>query len=331
MRLATIKSMRTLSLFVLSLVFALSGCTTIQRGAHMYSSDAPNPLTFHYKDGGSGVYYSFIVGDALQPDTAIFFYGGTGCPSWKSVMPDYVSGLTVSARVFVLNKRFVNDRSTGMFGCGDSFHLANNPDQWVADYSEFIAVQIGSIVPKPRNVVLVGVSEGALPATIVAGLSPAITHLAIIGSGGYSMRKSLITLARRDAILFDVEAGWEKIVSDPRSIEKTWYGNRYRWWSDVMDIDKLPDFLKLDIPVLIGIGEKDESVPVESARFLESKFKEAGKSNLILKVYPEADHRLSGNGVSYRSAFFAELGRLLQDTHNIAVKPDAQKAANPLP
>lgn len=236
-------------------------------------------------------------------------------------MPDYVSGLTVAARVFVLNKRFVPDRSTGLFDCGRDFHLANNPDQWVADYSEFIAAQISSVTPKPRNVVLVGVSEGALPAAKIAGLLPVVTHLAIIGSGGYSMRKSLATLKQRGAILFDVDSGWEKIAADPRSIEKDWYGNPYRWWSDVMDIEPLPDFLKLNIPVVVGIGEQDESVPVESARFLASQFKDAGKSNLILHAYPGGDHRLSGNGISHRSEFFAELSRLLQSTHNIAARP----------
>jgi pimeloyl-ACP methyl ester carboxylesterase len=323
--------MRIPSFFVIWLIFSLSGCTFIQRTAHMYSSEAPPPLSFQYKDGGSSIYYSFAVGDASQPDTVLFFYGGTGCPSWKSVMPDYVSGLTVSARVFVLNKRFVDDRSVGLFDCGREFNLANNPDRWVADYREFIMVQLGSIAPKPKNVVLVGVSEGALTATRVAGQNPEITHLAIIGSGGYSMRKSLATLNQRGAIWFGVDAGWEKIATDPRSIEKDWYGNPYRWWSDVMDIDPLTDFLKLNIPVLVGFGEKDESVPVESARFLEAKFKEVGKSNLILKVYPGADHRLSGNGVSYRNEFFAELSGLLQPTHNIAVKRDAQKAARPLP
>jgi pimeloyl-ACP methyl ester carboxylesterase len=316
MRLAITKPTHGLSLFVLSLVFALSGCTTLQRTTHMYGSEAPRSLSFQYWDGASSIYYSFIVGGASQPDTVVFFYGGTGCPSWKSVMPGYVSGLTVSARVFVLNKRFVPDRSTGLFDCGRKFHLANNPDQWVADYSEFIAAQIGSISPRPKNVVLVGVSEGALPAAKIAGLLPEVTHLAIIGSGGYSMRKSLATLKQRGAIWFDVDAGWEKIAADPLSIEKDWYGNPYRWWSDVMDIDPLPDFLELNIPVLIGIGEQDESVPVESARFLEKKFKEAGKTNFILNVYPGADHRLSGSGVSHRSEFFAELSRLLQPTHN---------------
>jgi len=323
MRIAIIKPMRLLGLFALSLAFALFGCTTIQRTARMYGSEAPPPLSFQYKDGGSSTYYSFNIGDAPQPDTVVFFYGATGCPSWKSVMPGYISGLTVNARVFVLNKRFVPDRSTGLFDCGRDFHLANNPDQWVTDYSEFIAAQISSVVPKPKNVVLVGVSEGALPATRIAGLSPAITHLAIIGNGGYSMRKSLATLRQRGAIQFDVNSGWEKIAADPRSIEKDWYGNPYRWWSDIMDFDPLPDFLRLNVPILVGIGEQDESVPVESVRFLEAKFKEAGKDNLIVRVYPGADHRLSGNGVSYRSEFFTELGRLLQTTHDITAESDA--------
>jgi esterase/lipase len=100
-----------------------------------------------------------------------------------------------------------------------------------------------------------------------------------------------------------------------------------------MDIDPLPHFLKLNIPILIGIGEKDESVPVESARFLEAKFKEAGKDNLIVRVYPGSNHRLSGNGVSHRSEFFAEVGRLLQPTHNITVERDAlpQSGSRPSP
>ncbi len=317
--------MRILSLFVFSLVLALSGCATIQRTAHMYGSEAPPPLFFQYKDGGSSIYYSFTVGNASQPDTAVLFYGATGCPSWKSVMPGYVSGLAVNASVFVLNKRFVSDRSIGFLDCGQEFHLANNPDQWVADYSEFILTQLSTSTTKFRNVVLVGVSEGAWPATKVAGLLPEITHLAIIGSGGDSMRKSLAILKQKGAISFDVESGWKEISTDPQSIEKEWYGNRYRWWADVMDIDPLPDFLKLNIPIIIGIGEKDESVPAESAFFLESKFKEAGKNNLILKVYPESDHRLNGNGISHRNEFLAELSRLLQKTHNPVVHTDAAR------
>lgn len=319
----TTRLISVFSFLIMLLAIASSGCTTIQRTAHMYGDEAPQALSFQYQDGGSSTYYAFNIGDISQAETAIFFYGVTGCPSWKSVMPGYVSGLTTNTRVFVLNKRFVADRATGLFDCGREFHLANNPEQWVADYSAFIVAQMDHIVPKPKNVVLVGVSEGAWPAARIAGLHPEITHLAILGSGGYSMRQSLTTLREQGAIPFDVNSGWEKIVAAPRSIEKNWYGNRYRWWSDIMDIEPITDLLKLDIPILVGIGARDQSVPVESVYFLESKFKETGKDNLIVRVYPGADHRLNANGVSYRSEFFAELAHLLRHPHNISLEREA--------
>jgi pimeloyl-ACP methyl ester carboxylesterase len=324
--------MQLLKLIAALFVFvAMSGCTNMQRLAHVYSGQALAPATYRYQDGGTSLYYSFTVNDSSHLDTFVFFYGGSGCPSWKYVMPGYVDGLSVSARVFALNKRFVTDHSTGMFGCGNDFHLANNPDQWIADYSEFIATQLKAAPSKPKHVVLIGISEGALTAVRVAGLMPEITYIATVGDGGYPMRESLSILKKKGAISFNVEAGWKDIATDPRSIEKKWYGNTYRWWSDVMDIDPTPYFLKLNIPILVGIGEQDESIPVESARFLETTFKETGKNNLILHVYPGADHRLNSNGVSYRREFFAELSRLLQTTHNISVKRDAPQAARPLP
>lgn len=298
--------------FALLVTLLLTGCISLQRAAHMYSNEAPSPLTFNYQAGGSSHYYHFSIGNPDLLDTVVFFYGATGCPSWKSVMPAYVDGLNINAQVFVLNKRFVADRSLGLFDCGQAFHLANNPGQWVADYREFIRAQIAQSPRKPRQVVLVGVSEGAIPASKIATQLPEITHLALIGSGGYSMRQSLNLLKQKGSIAFDVNSGWEKIASDPRSIEKQWYGNTYRWWSEIMDIDPSVDLIRLNIPILIGMGEQDQSVPVESALALEQKFKAAGKSNLVVRVYPGADHRLNAPGVSYRPQFFAELSKLLK-------------------
>jgi pimeloyl-ACP methyl ester carboxylesterase len=313
--------MRPFPILVLALALFLSGCTAIQRTAHMYGNDAPVAHTFQYGDGGSSSYYAFNIGNAAQADTVLFFYGATGCPSWKSVMPGYVAGLTANARVFALNKRHVADRSMGFFDCGREFHLANNTERWVADHSEFIATQLDRIAPRPRNVVLVGVSEGAIPAVKIAARTSAVTHLAIIGSGGYSLRQSLTTLQQKGTIGFDVASGWQEISSDPSSIDKSWYGNRYRWWSDVMDIAPIDDYLTLDIPILVGIGEQDESVPVESVRFLDAQFRRAGKHNLAVRIYPDADHRLSRKGVSLRNEFFATLGDLLQTTQNQSAKP----------
>ena len=81
-----------------------------------------------------------------------------------------------------------------------------------------------------------------------------------------------------------------------------------------MDIDPLPYFLKLAIPILVGIGEEDQSVPVESVRHLAEQFKEAGKSNLTLKVYPGADHRLNVGGISLRERYFSTLSQWLESS-----------------
>jgi pimeloyl-ACP methyl ester carboxylesterase len=297
----------------------LSGCTSLERLAYMHGAEALPAQTFPFKDGGSSLYYRFAVGDAQKARTVVFFYGGSGCPSWKAVMPGYVDGLGVDARVFVLNKRFVADRSTGMFGCGEDFARANLPAQWTADYVEFIQAQLGGAAQPFNNVVLVGVSEGALPAAAVAARLPGVvTHLAIIGSGGYTLRNSLATLKRKGSTGFDVEAGWKDIAADPASLEKIWYGHPYRWWAEVLDLDPLGDLSRLDIPILVGVGERDENMPVESAHDLAARFGQMGKRNLTLKIYPGADHRLESGGHSWRPDFFAALGCLLQPAGSAA-------------
>ena len=227
-------------------------------------------------------------------------------------MPGYVTGLTVNAQVRVLNKRFVANNPPSTDTCSREFNLANNPRQWIADYSEFIRAQIASAQPKPKNILLVGVSEGALVAVRVAGILPEVTHLAIIGDGAWSMRESLRALHRRGAIPLDADEGWKEVAANPGSIDKLWFGNPYRWWNDFMDINPLSDYLALSIPIVIGFGEKDDSVPVESALSLQSKFKDLGKTNLTLIVYPGADHRLNANGIAYRPIFFGELSRHME-------------------
>jgi len=277
----------------------------------MYSEEALDPNKYHYPDGGESIYYEFDIG-GKPVDTFVFFYGGSGCSSWKAVMPGYIDGFSVPAKVFVLNKRFVSDRSIGIFGCNKGFHEHNNIEQWVSDYSDFILAQIKRAKDKPKNVVLVGVSEGALPAARVAAELSVVTHLAVIGAGGYTLRESLTTLYEKGSIFFDVDAGWDKIQTKSNSIDDMWYGNTYRWWSQVMDYDPVPDFLRLDIPILVGMGEDDKSVPVESAYYLASVFKKAGKENLTLKVYPRANHRLNNGNISYRKDFFSRLSSMLE-------------------
>ena len=202
-----------------------------------------------------------------------------------------------------------------MIRCGKEFHLHNNPAQWSADYEEFIKAMLDSVSVKPRHVALVGVSEGALPAVTVASRLRQVTHLAIIGDGGFSMRRALNELDRKGDFVAKVDEAWPRIAADSLSVDRKWIGHPSRYWHEIMDVDPLPLYLKLDIPILVGIGERDRSVPVESAMYLASEYRKAGKSNLTLMVYPGANHLLRTKGRSYRPEFFRALGELIRQDH----------------
>ncbi len=83
--------------FAVCAMLAISGCTTLQRTAHMYSPNALPAHTFRFADGGESLYYQFDVEPQQKPRALLFFYGGSGCGTWKSVMPGYVKGLGIPA------------------------------------------------------------------------------------------------------------------------------------------------------------------------------------------------------------------------------------------
>lgn len=104
-----------------------------------------------------------------------------------------------------------------------------------------------------------------------------------------------------------VEIAWRTIAKNVTSVDQFWLGNTYRWWFDVIDLDPLPDYLALNIPILIGVGGSDRSVPVGSALSLQAEFEKVGKSNITVLVYPGAGHMLTTRTVSFRSDFFREV------------------------
>ena len=260
---------------------------------------------FRHADGVEAASFRMQLGES-RSDVYLFTYGGSGCVSWRDYVAGYFRGLTGSVTVFALNKRHVPADATGST-CGRAFAVDDNPRQWIADYGAFIAHHLRRAPTPPRRVVLLGVSEGAYVAVKVAVAHAAITDLAIIGDGAWTMRQSMHALDGREA----VEAAWKTVAADPSSLDEHWMGHPHRWWSEVVDLDPSRDYLKLTIPILVGFGDKDASVSVGSAMALRDLFTRSGKRNLTLRIYAGADHTLMAGTISYRQQFFAELSRRL--------------------
>ncbi|MDF0731805.1 dienelactone hydrolase family protein [Pseudomonas entomophila] len=284
-----------------------------QQGPKLEAKALP-AQTMTYADGVSALYYQANAGDVQQRDTVLFTYGATGCVSMKHYTPDYFRAIRFNGVLFALNKRYVGDLDNETT-CGEDFIKANVSEQRMKDFSAFINSKLKQLDFSPRNVVVIGVSEAADAAVHAASLNPHVTQLVVIGSGGYTMRKSLQVMRQHAAPgqVPDVDAFALEYADKPIDLNDNWYGNPVYWWTDILDFDPMPDYLKVDIPILIGVGEQDDSQPLASVHYLQRQFSIHGKQNLQVKVYPGVGHSLT---VDAKRDLFGELNlRLANKSH----------------
>ncbi len=294
--------------FLLLIFMPLLGCSA--KAGYFFSSLA-NPIapsTITLQDSAKSLYYTFAIGEEDKIDTFLFFFPGSGCSSLKYYIRDYLKGLKGNIRVFALQKRRVSHTTTGVFGCPGNFDEYNHFGQWISDYDFFVKYILAASPKKPKRILCFGVSEGAVPAAAVAAKNPGVTHVAIIGQGGMKMRDDLKLLVKKQDIKpdADLEEAFGEIFREPNNISKRFLTQTYKYWASVLDVDPLDYLLSLGIPVIVGQGEKDEKVPVESAYYLKDRFDKAGKQNLKLVIYPDADHTLRDlSGKSFRPDFLS--------------------------
>lgn len=291
----------------------LSGCASMS-GLQLYEASKLDPLIPYQLNIGEkedAQYFRFSIG--TNPTNIVFFVGGSGCTSLKNYLKPYLSGLN-NVTVYALQKLAVQENDLGVFGCNKEFAKNDFYASWVARQEKFIKTVLDSVSKSASKILILGVSEGADVSIAIANSEPRITHLAIIGSGGYNVIEFLHAIGRmqgKDEAQVSQEIN--DIFNSPESIEKTYLGLPYKYWASLKMSEPLKDLLRLNIPIILGFGEKDRSVPLESVELIREKFIQAGKSNLKLIIYPNSDHALnSSDGHSYRKDFIAELNTLLE-------------------
>lgn len=264
---------------------------------------------FRFTDGGEARAHEIVVGDAGTVDTLVATYGGSGCTDLgQQWLPRLADGLGIEARYVALDKRHVDPSAIGDGGaatCSPAFDVHDTPRQWMSDYMAFLSRTLDAQPGRWKKVVLVGGSEGGALAARVARARSDVTHLIVVGDGGWSMRENLSALMGADV----VEAAWKTIARTPDSADAFWLGHAHRYWFDTFDHAPQGDYLALQIPVLIGFGERDRSVPAASAQDLLRAAHAAGKQNIGLVVYPGADHSLQAQGRDHLREFLRGAGQ----------------------
>lgn len=301
--------MKYTSLFAIALVAILSGCSS--RHAHVFvNSFSPSIHRQQFiTNSGTGTYFYRKVKKADSP-AVLFIIGGSGHSSAIYTLAFYSKALKqVNADVYTLQKQYVRGRETGLRKPKHAFISQYYFERMVADQELFIKTILERPENKGRKVILLGVSEGATIAAKVSADIPRINCLAIIGSGGMSQADELKLLYPAQQPQLD--SLYSYIKEDPESTDSMAIGYSYKYWSHILFVDPMQYFLKLNMPVLLAIGGEDKSVPVASARYLQSQFNTYGKTNLDYVEYAGCDHTLTDHkGKSHLTDFFSRLNSL---------------------
>ena len=257
------------------------------------------------------MYYEIEKKDTKKSNAIIFFISGSGYSSLQYYLKPYFKNLNFNTKIYALQKRNISNRTTGIFEKPNNFDKENIFGNWVKDNTYFINKIISKEENRDKDIILFGVSEGANVAAKVTTLIPRITHLVILGSGGLAQSEELQMLypKHKDKIK-DV---FTDIHKHPNSTQKEFLGHPYIYWSNILFEDPMNYYSKINIPILLAIGEKDKSVPVESARFLIDEFKKLKKSNLKYIEYKNCNHILTDNNQkNHKKDFF----KIMVDWYN---------------
>ncbi len=285
------RSKLTIDALVASAIVLLAGCSASQKW-----SISAEEMTVIADDGYSLITYELKmepdIFDGEPPRFVLFYIQGSEYETVFSQVGTLAGVIAMGASVVVMERRGVDQNQNVDI---ETCHRYSMKEIRVEDHLKVIDAYLEGAVPG-IPVILMGVSEGGDIASVVAAREDRVTHLILLGSGGgWSQAEEFeFFLSTRGSYLglHDVDeltATFEAIRAQPDSM-KMWAGHPYRRWSSylwVRSIDYLED---LDIPIFLAHGDKDESVPVESARAVKERFDELDKSNLTYLEYENANH-----------------------------------------
>lgn len=166
-------------------------------------------------------------------------------------------------------------------------------------------------VDRSRTLV-VGISEGAVMAALLARQDSRVTDVVSIGGSGTTQLFDFVALAYRRCFdvspcLSEIENHVREINASPSSSTRFAWGHPYKRWASFFRVDPGEELLRGRARVYLAFGTADESVPALSQEIIAAKLIAAARDITIRRV-PNAGHALMRSG----SADYADLDKELR-------------------
>jgi dienelactone hydrolase len=139
----------------------------------------------------------------------------------------------------------------------------------------------------PHKTGLWGFSEGGWVAPLAASRSPRVSYVVLVGASGVSP-------ARQSAWALENKLRHDGVAG---ALLQTMPVTGTRFLADAgifpeADYDPMPVLRRLRQPVLAMWGNDQQSPPAESAGAIEKALRDGGNSDVTLRFFPQADHKL---------------------------------------
>lgn len=197
-------------------------------------------------------------------------------------------------------------------GCSDAFNADFTAESW-SDALQAALSDARKVawVDHTRTLVL-GTSDGAVMASVLAAKDPTITDVVFISGSGTTQLFDFTAQAYRTCFdasvcLADIERKVAAIMSEPNSSTKFAWGHPYKRWTSFFGIDPGELLLKSKARVYIAIGTADDAVPALSQEIAAAKLLLARRDITVRRV-PDGTHSLTRRGATN----WDELDRELQ-------------------
>jgi len=180
----------------------------------------------------------------------------------------------------------------------DAYGPAYLNANYLQNYVHRAELVIADLVKKPwvikDSLILIGHSQGAKVAAVVAAQNKHISAVALLGFNAFGrydeqvrrererLRSGKVSAAEYQADLDSLYQRWKEVNASPNEVAE----GHLEWSS--FSINYIPYLLKIDVPIFIGYGtndpiaENDDLIPLDLIR--------QGKTNYTLKPYVGLDH-----------------------------------------
>ncbi|KZK89051.1 Alpha/beta hydrolase family protein [Pseudovibrio sp. Ad5] len=185
--------------------------------------------------------------------------------------------------------------------CPADYIENDSPERRTADYIKTISeLKEGGTY---ERVFLVGGSEGAVVANMIAAKTDFVTASVALNGGGRHFIDDILHNMKSSGMpneaFKEASAGFKGFaqeITTSKPFDVNMSGHGYSWWNAMLKLDQLEILAQVENPLLIVQGGQDQSVSPEAVDQQIAKLTELSKTNITYKSYPDMTHSFEGAG-----------------------------------